>query len=119
MSHIASVAVALKDLKILEQVCRETRVPVEIKPQKVKLYSASVKAVACLKLPGWAYPVAVQANGAVLFDNYDGKWGDMKELNRLLQSYSVAVVIQQARRMGRAVRRKDRPDGTVVIQMKI
>lgn len=118
MSHIASVKVRIKDLQALEAVCRELNVPVETRTQQVSMYSGRIDAAATLRLPGWIYPVVVQADGSIKFDNYGGKWGSQEQLNRVLRRYSERVTVQQARRMGLSVRRHEQPDGSVVLRLR-
>lgn len=118
MSHIASVKVKIKDMQALEAVCRELSIPAEIKTQQVSMYSGQIAAVATLRLPGWTYPVVVQADGSVKYDNYGGRWGKQDQLNRVLRRYSERVAVSQARRMGMTVRRHEQNDGSVVLRLR-
>lgn len=34
--------------------------------------------------PRWHYPIVVDDNGVVHYDNYNGVWGDMKDVARLV-----------------------------------
>ena len=88
MSHIATLKTKIKDLRVLKATCRELDVLVEIKRQGVRLYSNTVDAVACIKLPGWTYPVAVCTDGTIKDDNFKGCWGAHAELKRGLRAYS-------------------------------
>lgn len=117
MSHIATVKVKLKDLPLLAEVCGELKVPCQIGQQEVRLYSGKVQAAASFRLKGWQYPVAVKPDGTVQYDNFKGAWGNQAELHRVLRRYSERVAIRQAQRMGMAVRREDRPDGSVVLRL--
>ncbi len=117
MSHIATVKVKLKDLPLLAEVCGQLGVPCDLGQQDVKLYSTTVKAGASFKLKGWSYPVAVLPDGTVQFDNYNGRWGDPKQLHKVLRRYSERMTYRQAQRMGMAVRREERQDGTVVLRL--
>lgn len=118
MSHIATVKVMIKDLQALEAVCRELGIPVEVRSRKVKMYSGEIQAAATLRPPGWTYPVVVQADGSVKYDNYGGRWGKQDQLNRVLRRYSERVAVSQARRMGLSVRRHEQPDGSVVLSLR-
>lgn len=51
-----------------------------------RLYNATVEGVG-VHLPGWRYPVIVDKDGNVHYDNYQGHWGDQKQLDKLLQKY--------------------------------
>lgn len=117
MSHIATVKVKLKDLAVLAEVCGELGVPCDQAQPEVRLYSGTVKAAASFYLKEWLYPVAVLRDGTVQFDNYNGAWGATGELHRVLRRYSERVVQRQAQRMGAAVHREEREDGTVVLRL--
>lgn len=117
MSHIATVAIKLRDLPLLVEVCGQAGVPCELGAREVRLYSGAVPAAAALHLKGWRYPVAVLADGTVQYDNYDGAWGEKAELDRILRNYAEAVTVRQARRLGMAVRREEREDGAVVLRL--
>jgi gamma-glutamylcyclotransferase (GGCT)/AIG2-like uncharacterized protein YtfP len=43
-------------------------------------------------LPGWRYPIVVEADGAVQADNYNGSWGNIKELDKLKDYYALGEV---------------------------
>lgn len=117
MSHIATVKVKLKDVAFLAEVCGELGIPCDCGKRQVALYSGSVEAVASFHLKDWRYPVAVLADGTVQYDNFEGRWGTTSELHRVLRRYSERVTLRQAQRMGMAVRREERQDGTVVLRL--
>ncbi|MBI3832184.1 MAG: hypothetical protein HY291_21865 [Planctomycetes bacterium] len=117
MSHIATVQVRLRDLPILAEVCGHLGVPCDLGAREVKLYSGRVQAAASFQLKDWRYPVAVLADGTVQFDNFNGAWGTRAALDRVLRTYSERVAVRQAQRMGMAVRREEREDGSVVLRL--
>ena len=62
--------------------------------------TAKSKGLPC-KLPDWDYPaVANLATGELAYDNFNGYWGDRKELDRLLQAYAVEKCRIEARKQG-------------------
>lgn len=117
MSHIATVKVKLKDLAVLAEVCGELGIPCDQAQPEVRLYSGTVNAAASFHLKGWLYPVAVLRDGTVQYDNYNGAWGATGALHQVLRRYSERIVQRQAQRMGAAVRREEREDGTVVLRL--
>jgi hypothetical protein len=44
----------------------------------------------------WSHDVAVPKSGNLRYDNYEGKWGDEAELDKILQAYSVAELKYQS-----------------------
>jgi hypothetical protein len=118
MSHVATVKVRLKDAACLEAACRELGVSLRNEPHEVALFSGSIRAKASFALPGWIYPVAVQDDGQVKYDNYGGRWGPMGELNKVLVRYSELVAVRHARRLGMKIRREELPGGGVVLHLR-
>ena len=88
MSHIVSVKAEIRDIAAIRAACRRLNID---QPEEgtFALFSGQATGVA-VKLPDWVYPVVCDtATGDVKFDNYNGRWGDQKELDRLLQAYAV------------------------------
>ena len=53
------------------------------------------------------------------FDNYLGKWGEQRELDRLLQMYAVEKAKIEARRRGHAVTEQPLSDGSVKLTIQV
>jgi hypothetical protein len=67
-----------------------------------------------LRLPGWHYPAVIDtAAGEVRFDNYGGRWGEQRHLDRFLQAYAVEKCRLEARKKGLQVSEQTLPDGSV------
>ena len=118
MSHIATVKVKVKDLDLFEQACEQYGVRLMRRTARHQLYSDTVEGIAYIDLPGrWRYPVVIQKDGSLKFDNYNGRWGDPKYLHRILQAYSRNVVTKQAQRMGMTTRAQVGKDGSLVMTL--
>ena len=48
------------------------------------------------ELPNWRKMVAIDRAGVPHYDNYNGSWGDIAELDKFLQTYAVEDAMQQA-----------------------
>ena len=97
MSHVATVKTAIRNLPVLVVACKALGLT-EIKAgqQTVQLYSEKVEGNFSVKLPGWKYPVVVNTTtGQILFDNFEGRWGEIDELNKLTQEYSLTCAEEQ------------------------
>lgn len=119
MSHIATVALRLKELPLLSEVCSDLNIPCSVRAEEVQLYSGRVNAAASFRLPGWRYPVAVLKDGTVQYDNFNGHWGAPGELHRVLRTYAERITVRHACRMGAAVFREERPDGTLLMRLRL
>ena len=51
-------------------------------------------------------------------DNYEGRWGEQRELDRLLQAYAVCKTTTEARRAGHSVRETELPDGRIKLTLQ-
>lgn len=117
MSHKTTIKTSLKDLACLAKAAETVGAQFRragTSPLKVELYSEKVDAVAAVRLRGWKYEVAVQEDGKVAFDNYNGGWGDEKELDKLNQQYGVELWNDSIQQHGyREIERVVQEDGSI------
>lgn len=59
-----------------------------------RLFSSNETGLA-LKLPSWHYPMVIHQDGTVAFDNYNGAWGNIKDLDRFKELYATEAVKAQ------------------------
>lgn len=121
MSHKTTVKTELKDRHALAETCKVLGIPCEVaaEGQEVegKLYQGPERGVAVFKLAGWDYPVVVKADGAAVFDNYGGKWGDAKELDAVKQQYGCTVAEAKVKAGGlRILSKTTLENGTIQIK---
>jgi hypothetical protein len=64
-------------------------------------------------LPNWRYPIVAKFDGSVAFDNYNGKWGDESDVNRLRSEYAIAAAKLAAEQLGWQCERAG--DGSLII----
>ena len=119
MSHVTRVKTQLKNLEILEKACRALKIPFRCGAHRIRLYSGTAVAVASFELPEWRYPVAVEADGSLAYDNYNGGWGEVMHLNRLKQEYVFQAASEFAVRQGGTVSREHVADGTQRIRVQL
>jgi hypothetical protein len=116
MSHIVTVQTQVRDPDALAAACRRLSLA-EPKQETVPLFSGQVTGLA-VRLPNWQYPLVVDiAAGALHYDNFEGNWGEQKELDRLLQAYAVEKAKLEARLKGHAVHETALQDGSVKLQI--
>lgn len=100
MSHNIKVNAELKDRDALIAACQREEIRMEEGTHQ--LFSGSEKGLG-VWLPGWRYPAVVKEDGSVVFDNYNGRWGDMEQMNRLKAIYGVEFAKCKARMQGYSV----------------
>jgi len=96
MSHIVKLKLQLSDPKCLTLACKALKLEHRQGPHSIKLFTNDADVDFSVKLPDWRYPVGINTRtGEVSLDNYNGNWGDMKELHRLSQEYALQVAEQE------------------------
>ena len=98
MSHIVQIQTQVKDPTAIREACRRLNLD---PPEQgtFALFTREATGVA-VRLPGWNYPVVIDvASGELKYDNYEGEWGDPKELDRFTQAYAVEKSRIEARLM--------------------
>lgn len=115
MSHIVKLQLKIKDRQAFAEAAQKLGLTVH-QNQTAEMYNGSLTGDV-VHLPGWTYPVVVDAEGAVNYDSYNGRWGDIEQLNRLTQEYVGTVVEKQARLDGQYAYRQEQEDGSLVIRV--
>ena len=73
-----------------------------------------------MQLPDWKYEIVCNTDTAqIRYDNYNGSWGDQKELDRFLQAYAVERTKLEARRKGHSVTEQSLANGSIKLTVKV
>jgi hypothetical protein len=70
------------------------------------LYSSREQGLAII-LPNWHYPIVVRPDGTLAYDDYNGAWGNVADLDRLHEEYSWALTEIAAHNVGWQTERID------------
>ncbi len=65
------------------------------------------------KLPGWQFPIVLQADGTLAYDDYNGGWGNVKDLETLKNEYQASMAVQACEAQGWLSQREN--DGSVTV----
>ena len=118
MPHTVTIQTKLNDSAAIAAACRRLNLPA---PElgAANLFSGEVTGL-LVKLPGWLYPVVCNTGtGELAFDNYNGHWGDPKQLDQLLQIYAVEKAKLEARKKGYSVSEQALPDGAIKVTINV
>lgn len=116
MSHLVSIQTQLRDPGAIAAACERLKLATPV-PGTAKLFSGEATGL-LVQLPGWQYPVVIDtAVGTIKLDDYEGHWGDRKELDRLLQTYAVEKAKIEARRKGLTCNESVLQDGSIKLQI--
>jgi hypothetical protein len=118
MSHIVEVATEIRDPIAIRAACHRLKLPPPIDGEH-KLFDTLAEGWG-IQLPGWRYPLVCQPlTGKVQFDNYQGRWGDIAELNRFKQGYAVEKAKLEAYQHGHRVTESACEDGSIEVLVEI
>ena len=118
LSHIVEIKTEVKDEAAVKAACVRLQVPTP-EHKTVRLFNATATGL-CVQLSGWSYPVVCNLQtGQVQYDNYNGHWGEQKELNSFLQAYAVEKTKIEARKKGHSVSETRLQDGSIRVTVKV
>jgi len=118
MSHVVSIQTKVRDFAGIQAACRRLHLSEPVQG-KARLFSGEVTGVV-VNLPGWEYPIVCDLeSGQVQFDNFQGRWGDRRELDRFLQVYATEKVKSEVRRKGLSVMEQPLADGSIKLTVQV
>lgn len=117
MSHIVTVRTEIRDAAAVRAACRRLQLS-EPREGVTQLFSGEVCGLA-VQLPGWKYPAVCETStGNICYDTFEGRWGDRRELDRLLQAYAVEKAALESRRRGYSVTEQTLTDGSIKLTIQ-
>ena len=118
MSHIVTIKTEVRDAAAVRAACQRLGLTEPVQGT-TKLFSGEVTGLA-VQLPDWRYPVVAElASGHLRYDNFNGRWGDPKHLDRFLQSYAVEKAKLEARRRGHQCTEQTLADGSIKLTIQV
>jgi hypothetical protein len=111
MSHVATITLEFRDRQALADAATACGFP--LGEGAVTFFDGTRVTGTAVRLPGWQYPVVIDAEGRLHYDHYEGRWGDLAQLHRFRQAYAEAATTRFARARGYLVTRTMQADGTV------
>jgi hypothetical protein len=118
MSHIVTIKTQVRDAIAVAAACDRLGLPPP-RHRRVQLFSNTTEGLA-IELPGWNYPVVCDlTTGQVKFDNYEGRWGDPKQLDHFLQAYAAERAKIEARKKGYSVTEQSLQDGSIKLTIQV
>ncbi|WP_339685970.1 DUF1257 domain-containing protein [Gimesia maris] len=118
MSHIVEIKTEVRDETAISAACQ--RLQLEAPTQgTAKLFSDTATGT-IVKLPGWRYPAVFDTqSGQTRFDNFEGRWGEQRQLDRFLQGYAVEKTKIEARKKGHTITEQSQADGSIKLTVSV
>ncbi len=118
MSHIVTIKTEVRDPAAIGRACGRLNLPAPTHGT-ARLFTSEATGW-LVALPRWRYPVVCQTeSGQLSYDNYQGTWGEMAELNRLLQAYAIEKTRLEATKAGYDVVEQPLVDGSVKLTLQL
>jgi hypothetical protein len=118
LSHILKIQTEVRDAAAVRAACQRRRLPQPVDGTH-RLFSGQATGLA-VQLPEWRYPAVCElSSGQLLYDNFEGRWGDQQHLDGFLQAYAVAMVRIEARKQGHTVTEQGLADGSVKLTINV
>lgn len=67
-------------------------------------------------LPNWSYPLVLQHDNRLVFDDFGGKWGNRADIDRLKQMYQTELAIDEFQGVGH-VTESVMEDGSIKLEV--
>lgn len=118
MSHIVRIQTQVRDPAAICSAAKRLSLP-EPTFGSVRLFSAEATGWR-VQLPDWRYPaVCDTALGTIHYDNFEGRWGEPKQLDRFLQAYAIEKTRLEARKAGHTLFEQAFSDGSVKLTIQV
>jgi hypothetical protein len=118
MSHIVTIETEIRDAQALCSACHRLGLSQPVQEQ-TRLFTGEASGY-CVRLPDWRYPVVCDVDsGQIRFDNFEGRWGEQRELDRLLQAYAAEKAKLEARRQGYVVTEQQLECGSIKLTIHV
>jgi len=118
LSHIVTIETQVRDAAAVRSACQRLGLAAP-EQGRAQLFSGEAAGL-LVRLPEWQYPVVCDLQtGAVKYDNFEGRWGEQKHLDALLQMYAVEKAKIEARRRGHVCTEQRLSDGSIKLTVNV
>ena len=121
MSHRVEMKTCIKDAGLAISSARALKLAHQTGRQRLCLYSDTVEVDLTVTLPNWRYPIGIDIKtGTIHFDNYNGHWGNIDQLDDFVQEYNLQLAEQESQDLlleGWQTERVKQANGDIQIQL--
>ena len=117
MSHTVTIKTKITDLAAIQSACQRLKLPQPTQGE-VRLFDRIATGIG-VQLDGWRFPICVESDGNLLFDNFGGFWGVPEKLDQFQQAYAVEKAKLEARKQGYTCQESVLADGSVRLSVMV
>lgn len=117
MSHTVTIKTKITDLTAIQAACQRLKLPQPTQGE-VRLFDRVAQGIG-VQLDGWRFPICVESDGNLLFDNFGGFWGLPDKLDQFQQMYAVEKTKLEARKQGYQCSESVMADGSIRLQVLV
>ena len=117
MSHTVTIKTKITDLTAIQAACNRLKLPQPTQGE-VRLFDRVASGIG-VQLDGWRFPVCIESDGNLLFDNFGGFWGVPEKLDQFQQLYAVEKAKLEARKQGYQCSESVMADGSIRLQVLV
>jgi len=111
MSHTATMDLKMVNKKAVLNTAKNLGLRTHVGVNK--LFSTKEEGIG-VYLEGWRYPIVIREDGTVAYDNYNGNWGKIEELEKFRNRYTREVAEITARKRGYKIQERKENGKTIL-----
>ena len=111
VSHTLTIKTEIRDFAALSATCRRLKLAQPTQGE-VRLFDRVATGIG-VQLDGWRFPVCIEIDGNLLFDNFGGFWGNPENLGEFQQIYAIEKATIEARKQGHSCQESLQTDGSI------
>ena len=111
MSHTLTIKTEIRDFAAVSSSCRRLKLAPPTQGE-VRLFDRVATGIG-VQLDGWRFPVCIEIDGNLLFDNFGGFWGNPERLGEFQQIYAIEKAKIEANKQGHACQESVQADGSI------
>lgn len=93
MSHISQYNQKITDISILKSICLTKSIPYQEGIHRREMFGTQTQeGIFSFTPESWEYPIVIDKNGNLNYDNFGSKKNSMADLALIMQDYNVAVI---------------------------
>ena len=117
MSHTVTIKTKITDLTAIQAACQRLKLPQPTQGD-VRLFDRVAQGIG-VQLDDWRFPVCIDSDGNLLYDNFGGFWGLPEKLNQFQQAYAVCKATIEARKQGYICQESVLADGSIRLNVLV